>query len=49
MIPTMHLRFVERTHHPKGLWVTEKVLQQLWVAEDDPNTRDWRDVELVNV
>lgn len=48
MNPTMHLRFIERavedpqTGHVRVL----RVLQQQFVADDDPEVIDWRDVPL---
>lgn len=51
MNPTMHLRFIERavedpqTGHVRVL----RVLQQQFVADDDAEVIDWRDVPLVEV
>ncbi len=50
MNPTMHLRFIERAVEDQtGQVRVLRVLQQQFVADDDPEVFDWRDVPLVEV
>lgn len=51
MNPTMNLRFIERAvEDPQTSEVRVlRVLQQQFVADDDPEVIDWRDVPLVEV
>ena len=51
MNPTMHLRFIERAaEDPQtGQVRVLRVLQQQFVADDDPEVIDWRDVPRVEV